>query len=190
MENVKKFSGENDNDLWAQVSRDMAREDTILEYSAVLEQQGTTIFFDLDIDLGGGFESGFETTRFTTLVPEQNSLRFHIYPQDWVKEIEKLFGLEDAKLGYPELDAAYIIQTNQPVILKQILIDSAIQNVLLKYPKAHLKLSPNEDQPEGSLKFSVYFYQAITNPTDLQEIYRLVFILLQRLENTDGYKRV
>lgn len=186
MENVRKFSGQTENEIWEQISQDMAREDDILEYTAIIEQQGQAILFDIDIDLGGGFESGFETTRFTATVPEQTTLHFHLYPQDWVNEIGKLFGMEDVALGYPELDAAYIVKTNQPETLKQIFTESEIQQLLLKYPKAHLKLAPNEDEGETSLRLSVYFYEAVTNPTDLQQVYHLLIIFLDKIASANS----
>src|SRR5688572_28431901 len=138
MEKVKNFRAETEEDLWQQFASDLAAREELLDYTARLSLANRTVIFNIDVDLGGGFEGGFETTSFTAPVTGHNDLRIHIYPQDWVNEIGKLFGLEDVELGYPELDKEFIIKTNQTETLKSIFTDQTLQETLLKNKNVHI----------------------------------------------------
>lgn len=184
MENMRKFSGETETQIWQQITADMQNEDDLLEYTAEIDQQGQKIFFDIDIDLGGGFEGGFQTTTFAAPVLNHTSLRFHIHPQDWINQIGKILGLEDIELGYHDFDKAYIIKTNQPEALKAIFADETLRKTLLKFNKSDLKLTPYHHEDDSEITLSLILDQAITNPTELQEIYHLLFTILKKLESS------
>ena len=180
MEKVKNFSAETEEALWQQLTNDLNAQKDILEYTARLQCQGKNILFNIDVDLGGGFEGGFETTTFSASVPGNNEFNFHLYPQDWVNEIGKLFGMEDIELGIPELDKAFIIKTNQPEKLRTLFADPAVQTALIRYPSIHLKLAQAEHDVDVN-QLSAYFYEAITDPAKLREVYHLLSTLLDKV---------
>jgi hypothetical protein len=181
METIRTFTADNEADLWQQVAADLAQGGDVFEYSAELNQRGYRIQLDIDIDLGGGFESGLETTTFTALVPGHVPFRFALHEQDWVHEIGKLLGLTDVVLGDPEIDAAYIITTNDAPVLHDLLADPALRQTLLRYQELRLSLAPRDHEPNADVLLTFYKEQGIVDPVQLQEIYHLVFTLLQQI---------
>ena len=180
MENLRLFSGENEDEIWQKISDDMHAQPEILEYSAQINQQNHQIYFDIDIDLGGGFEGGFETTTFIAPV-ENTAFKFHLYPQNWLNEVGKILGLEDVELGYPEFDEAFIIKANQPETLRAIFTDETIRQTLLKYKHCELKLSPDHhDDTKSLLTYSLDL--ALISPEDLREVYGMMLRILEKLD--------
>src|SRR6187399_809954 len=104
MEIIRNFRGATEEAIWQQITPDMQQQGDILEYAAEIHQLDRIIYFEIDIDLGGGFESGYETTRFQIPLPTHPTLRFHIHPEDWISEIGKFLGMEDVELGFPRMD--------------------------------------------------------------------------------------
>jgi hypothetical protein len=179
MEPIRTYSADTEQELWQLVATDMAQQKELLQYSAQLTQAGQPMYFDIDIDLGGGFESGFSTTNFLAPVPGNPTLRFHLHEQDWVNEIGKVFGLEDVKLGYPELDEAFIIKTNEPETLAQLLSDDAVRTFLLKHQNAELELK--QDNEEAGLILTFSKDEAILDMAELREVYRVLRELVSRI---------
>lgn len=186
MDTIRTFSADTEAALWQQVTNDMAQEPDLFDYTANLEQNGYRVQLDIDVDLGGGFEGGYELTTFTAPVPGHVALRFALHEQDWIHEIGKALGLTDIELGYPELDAAYIITTNDAAALQGLFADATIRATLLKYQEMRLSLAPahHEDDSEPLLTFTKE--QAVLEPAQLQEIYHLMITILQQLAPTSA----
>ena len=55
------------------------------------------IVLEIDIDLGGGFESGYETTVFSADLHTAPAFRFAIHEQHFTDEIGKFFGVEERR---------------------------------------------------------------------------------------------
>ncbi len=182
MEIIRTFSGETEAELWEQIATDMEEQGDILEYAAEVKQQDRTIYFKIDIDLGGGFEGGYETTTFITTLPTQPALRFHIHPEDWVSEIGKFLGMEDVQLGFPRFDKVYIVKTNQPETLKALFADDEIRATLRELEKCDLKLTTSEENEVETTSLSLFFESGITNPPVLQAIYHLMLTLADKIE--------
>ena len=181
MENLRHFSGATETEIWQQVAADMHQQTEILEYSAQLNQQNHQVYFDIDIDLGGGFEGGFETTTFMAPV-ENHDLKFHLHPQNWLNEIGKILGMEDVELGYPEFDKTFIIKASNPEKLKAIFADESIRQTLLKYPNCELKLSHESDEPGARNLLTFSLDLALISPEHLREIYHVMLQILDQLE--------
>lgn len=182
MEALHKFTGETEDAIWQQIAEDLARQEELLEYAAQIEFNGREVYFDIDIDLGGGFESGFETTTFAAPLINPVSLRFQLHPQDWINELGKLLGLEDVELGYPEFDKAFIIKTNEKEKLKKLFADETLRETLKKYDNFRLQLAHDTDSSTSPLILSFSIDQAITDPLQLREIYHFFYALLLRVD--------
>jgi hypothetical protein len=184
---IRSFSADTETELWDQISADMLRDGSMLEYAAQLNQGGYQFMLDIDIDPGGGFEGGYATTTLAALVPGAPALRFSLVEQDLVHELGKLLGLKDVELGYPALDAAFIIRTNEPGTLRTLLADEAVQTTLLKYRELRLTLAPASEAPEtteapAEAVYLVFSKEAgIVDPAQLREIYQLLLSLLRQL---------
>lgn len=182
MDTVPTFSATTEADLWQQVAADMGRRPDLFDYTANLHQNGYQMQLSLDIDLGGGFESGYETTTLRAVVPGPTALHFTLHEQDWVHELGKLLGLQDVELGDPELDAAYLITTNHPEQLRTLLLsDPVVRHTLLKYQELRLDLTADPAAPAAGTLLTFTKEQALTDPAQLQEIYHLLLVLLQQL---------
>ncbi|WP_426490361.1 hypothetical protein [Hymenobacter sp. 102] len=175
------FRADTEGALWQQIADHMARQQDLYEYRADLYQQDFHVRLELDIDLGGGFEGGYELTTLMASVPVPTAFHFALHEQDWVHEIGKLLGLQDIELGDPELDEAFIITTNQPDTLRQLLAYAEVRNTLLHYPNARLTLAPSSHKDSSPVQLTFTEERAITEPERLQEIYHLLFTVTQQL---------
>ncbi|MBT2559339.1 hypothetical protein J7E24_16235 [Hymenobacter sp. ISL-91] len=181
METVRTFTADSEPALWAQVAADMARQPDLFDYRADLCQPPYRVRLELDIDLGGGFEGGYELTTFQAVVPSRPALRFALHEQDWVHEIGKLLGLEDVELGYAELDQTFIISTNDPNTLRRLLADPAVHQTLLRHPAARFTLAPDSDAADAPVLLIFQLERAVVEPEQLRELYGLLLRMLQQL---------
>jgi hypothetical protein len=179
---VRTFSADTEDALWQQVAADMNQQQDLFEYTADLVQGGYLVRLAIEIDLGGGFEGGFETTSFNSLVPTPTPLHFSMHEQDWVHEIGKLLGLTDIELGDPELDAAFIITTNNADALRDLLLsDPHLRQTLLRHTNARLALAPASEEPDAAVYLMFTKDAAIIDPAELREVYHLLFSILQKV---------
>lgn len=182
MDTVRTFSADTEDALWQQVAADLAQQSELFDYTAEMVQAGYHMRLAIEIDLGGGFEGGFETTAFTALVPTNTPLRFALHEQDWVHEIGKLLGLTDIELGDPELDAAFIITTNGADALRALLLlDPDLRQTLLRHTNARLTLAPASESPDSEVYLMFTKDAAIIDPTELRAVYHLMISLLQKI---------
>lgn len=186
MDTTRTFSADTEAGLWQQVAADMASQGELFEYEAVLHHGGYQVQLDIDIDLGGGFESGSESTTLTAPVPGHVALRFALHEQDWMHELGKLLGLTDIELGDPELDAAYIITANDPAALRAALANPVLRQTLLRYPGLRLVLAPESHAPDSDVFLTAAIDRALPEPAQLQEVYHLLLVLLQQIAPPPG----
>ena len=181
---VRTFTADTEEALWQQVAADMTQQQDLFEYTADLVQGSYLVRLAIDIDLGGGFEGGFETTSFNSLVPTPTPLRFALHEQDWVHEIGKLLGLTDIELGDPELDAAFIITTNSPDALRDLLLsDPDVRQTLLRHSDARISLTPTSEEPDAAVYLLFTKDAAIVDPAELREVYHLLISILQKVSS-------
>ncbi|MGV3539745.1 MAG: hypothetical protein ACO1OQ_08040 [Rufibacter sp.] len=179
---MRTFTGTTKEEIWQKIAIDMASQKDLLSYSALIQLQDSQIYFDTDLDLGGGFEGGISTTNFMAPVPANVSLRFSLHEQGWMDEVGKFFGMEDIELGYPDLDEAFIIKTNQPENLRQLLSDPTLHQLLLRHKDCELKLSEDSDDEGSETVLTFTKDEAILDIAELREIYDMLFSLMQRLK--------
>lgn len=97
-------------------------------------------------------------------------------------EIGKLLGLTDIELGDPALDAAFIITTNSPDVLRDLLLsDPDLRQTLLRHPDARLALAPASEEPDAAVYLLFTKDEAITEPGALREVYHLIISLLRQI---------
>ncbi|AYA37362.1 hypothetical protein D3Y59_10055 [Hymenobacter oligotrophus] len=181
METTRVFSAQTEAELWRQVAADMARETDLLEYSAQLNLGGYQLLLDIDIDLGGGFEGGYEFTTLTAAVPDNVALRFVLHEQDLLHELGKLLGTEDVELGVQDIDDAFIIRTNDPAALQTLFASPDIHDTLLKYHECRLSLGPASTDGDAALQLSFSKDAGVVEPAQLQEIGHMLFYLLRQI---------
>ena len=181
MDTIRTFSADSETALWEQVTADLNRQPDLFDYQADLCQPPYRVRLALDIDLGGGFEGGYELTTLTAAVPGQPELHFALHEQDWVHEIGKLLGLEDVELGYADLDQAFIITTNNANALRLLLADPAIHDTLLQHPTARFTLAPASEEAGAPVLLTFSEDRAVLEPEQLRALYHMLLRVLQQL---------
>jgi len=111
MKTTVDFKSDDDEELWQQVANYFNSNEGLLSFNAVLQLRAYAVNVNIDIDLGGGFESGYETTTLTTNIKQQD-FKFSLHRENFIDEIGKFFGMEDVEIGYPEFDKKLVVKTN------------------------------------------------------------------------------
>lgn len=182
MSEEKLFSGADEEALWLDVSRDLASAPALLEYHAILQQAHRRVLLDIENDPGGGFESGYAYTSFTSYLFSRDAFRFAIHQQSFVDEVGKFFGMEDASLGYADFDRVFIVKTNDPEKCTLLFQDEQTRAVLQELPSCsfgivHYALEQGDEAPFLELRIA----ESITDPQNLRYIYHAFCLVLDRL---------
>ncbi len=71
MENYKIVRGQSEEDIWNQINSDLGNIEYPFVYGADIRQDEKSVFLNIEADIAGGFESGFQATSLTAPVPIQ-----------------------------------------------------------------------------------------------------------------------
>lgn len=104
--------------------------------------------------------SKVEYTRMRAKLPIQADFRFLITREGLLSEIAKLFGAQDIQIGDAEFDKLFMIKGNNEKLIKAMLQNAKIRQLLLGQPEVHFALTP-----ENELLFAV--------PVIIKDLYRL-----------------
>ncbi len=180
METIKTISGSSEAEIWQQVTADFAANEDLLEYNAFLHQADRAIALDIDIDPGGGFESGYEFTRFTALIQKKNDFRFSIYHEGFINKVGKFFGMEDVITGYPEFDEALIVKTNDAEKVKTFFSDPTVRATFQAMTDFTLHITHHhpKDGETSDTYLELEIQVGITNVAELQNIYHAFWEVL------------
>ena len=164
---LKVIKGETPDAMWQQVRTNFEGED-LLGYHVLLDNGNTVVELDVDIDLGGGFEGGYEITRFISRLPGTNDSKFALHKEDFLDEIGKFFGMQDIKLGYDDFDKHVVVKTNDEARTKQLFADEQLRSFVLAI-EDDFTLSLSTSHMEKVLALEIE--KGITDVTFLQKIY-------------------
>ena len=164
---LKVIKGETPEAMWQQVRTNFEGED-LLGYHVLLDNGNTVVELDVDIDLGGGFEGGYEITRFISRLPGTNDFKFALHKEDFLDEIGKFFGMQDIKLGYDDFDKHVVVKTNDEARTKQLFADEQLRSFVLAI-EDDFTLSLSTSHMEKVLALEIE--KGITDVAFLQKIY-------------------
>jgi hypothetical protein len=177
MEFDKIYTGTTENEIWKQLDADI--DEDVLEYHALIEQNGQKISLDIDIDLGGGFEGGYATTGYSAPIANHN-FRFAIHEEHFTDEIGKFFGMQDIKIGYPDLDHHLIIKTNDDAKIRTLFADAKVRSAFTSLTdfdfgiRLHSIEGGSKKQPFLELNIE----DGITDTAFLRELYHAFYMVL------------
>lgn len=78
-------------------------------------------------------ETDTKPLKFETELKLNRKFEFNISWENIVERILKLFGKQDIKVGDKEFDKKYLIQSNEPKLIKKILNYKGMSKILLKH---------------------------------------------------------
>ncbi len=180
------IAANNEETVWKRITADLTKENPPLQYHVLIYHDIHKIQLDIDIDPGGGFESGFETTTLTAVLPDLNGFRFALHHEDFLDLIGKLFGLEDKEIGYPEFDNALIIKTNDVEITKSIFSDKSARQLFQSLTAFILhtdKRNINEDTDAKECILEFEIERGIVDIIELRRIYAAFAAVLTAIES-------
>lgn len=192
MEKQKIIKGNSDAEIWNQVRADLGDISYPFMYSADIQHNDKSVFLNIEIDLGGGFESGFQSTSLTAPVPiqfttlssrinEHKGFRFALHDEDFIDKVGKFFGMEDVKTGYLEFDKKLVVKTNDIERVKEVFADEQTRKVFQTLPgfNLHIAYYDHEDR-HSSLELTID--RDITNVEELHKIYDAFINVLNAFE--------
>ena len=182
MAEEKLITGTTEDEIWQQLNSDFQRDPNLLEYYAVLDQNGKRVLLDIDIDPGGGFESGYATTTFKAPLTTTDDFKFAIHEEGFLDELGKFFGMQDVVLGYEEFDKKLIVKTNNEEKAKILFSNEEVRKTIqsLKGFTLHTKHTADNDEKEASLELTIE--DGITDTNLLRQIYHAFYSILNSLE--------
>ncbi len=181
MEPQKIVTGASEDEVWQQLAPDFDESNNVLEYQALIDLAGRKIILDIDIDPGGGFESGYATTSFSSPISNEN-LSLHIYKQNLLAEAGKLFGLQDVETGYKEIDKRFIIKTNDEALVKRVFADYSVRNFFETNSGFELNTTTEKNGDEELKFLELTFEDGITNVESLRKIFSMFYLMLTAID--------
>lgn len=181
MELDKTYRANTEEEVWQQLAADI-NEDTF-EYHALILQDKKKVTLDIDIDLGGGFEGGYATTSFSAPLTNDN-FRFAAHEEHFTDEIGKFFGMQDVKIGFPELDDHLIIKTNDEAKVKTLFSDPVVIPVFTTLTDFDfgIRLHSVEDSDKKRAFLELNIEEGINEVDSLRELYHAFCAVLDKLE--------
>lgn len=181
MNDEKIITGNDEQEVWTQVTADLAGEE-VLYYNVVIRQGNRDVILNIDIDPGGGFESGYETTSFTAELKGSTDFRFAIHKQGFLDEIGKFLGMQDVIIGYPELDKNVIIKTNDEARVKAIFPD---EDIRLFFQSLEHDFTLGIMKHDDKRILELWIEEGITDADILRNVYHAFCTVLLLVDGTE-----
>ena len=173
MEEPKIIAVNDIDEAWAKIASDLGLQELVMEYNTIIDMQHKKVLLQIDIDPGGGFESGYQTTRFSSHLEDAADFKFALHHQGFIDEIGKFLGMQDVTIGFPEFDKRVIVKTNDDKKVISILQDESVRNVLqdLSNFNFHITTHHVDDSkiPDKFLELNIE--EGITDPVILRKIF-------------------
>lgn len=178
----KIISGNTPGEIWNQIAEDLRANE--FSYAAVIDYQDTKIIFNIEIDPGGGFEGGYQTTMLRGELQHAGDFKFAIHHQGLLDEIGKFFGMQDIETGYPEFDKKVIVKSNDEEKVKSIFAEAQARSVfkemndfIFHIAKHHV----DENEKEASF-LELTIEEAIVDTARLVSLFNAFYNVLSAIE--------
>ncbi|WP_256010480.1 hypothetical protein [Desertivirga xinjiangensis] len=176
MSETLTITGEDESVLWKKVTEHYSTVSNPREYHIALDQQGRRILLDIIEEPEG--------TIFSAYLYGRSDFRFAIYPQGFIDEIGKFFGMEDVVLGFKDFDDKYVVKTNQEGLTESLFADANIRKVFESIPGLSMGIVHYTlDDSDGKVPFlELKVDGCITEPILLRKIYNAFCSVLLLIE--------
>ncbi|WP_207533392.1 hypothetical protein [Desertivirga arenae] len=175
-------SGEAAEATWKKIELDLLKED-VLDYEAVIPTKGREVILDIDVDLGGGFEGGYASTSFSTMLPHSTEFRFAVHREDFIDEIGKFFGMQDVKIGDEVFDKRMLVRTNDEKTVRSVFSDEDVRKTLLSIHNFSLGIHTHHVSGVKEPFLELFIEdEAITDIGTLKNLFSVFELILNRVE--------
>ncbi len=125
-------------------------------------------------------------TRLRAPYVNKDGFRFEVYHEGLISKIEKMLGMQDIQIGYPEFDNHYIIQSNDEAKVKALFFSKRIRRLIEPHPNIHLMIKDDEGWfhdsfPEGVDELYCLIDGEITDLDQLSHLFELFAEVLNHL---------
>jgi len=183
MQKQKHITGRTEEEIWKKLTPGLTKEPMLFQHSVLIEHNKRKISLLIDIDLGGGFESGYAVTRFIAPADDSGDFSFAIHHEGILEKIEKFFGMQDIQTGFPAFDKKFIVKSNNESKVKKIFSDKSLRDTYSSLNNFSLTLSkhpvPNRVRKKTFLELNIA--EGITNPARLKKIYNAFYNTLKKV---------
>lgn len=183
MDTQKIIYGENAEQVFEQVNADFDSDPDMLDYDVLIEQGGRKIILEIDIDPGGGFESGIQTTTISAHLKTTPGFGFAIHHEDILDEIGKFFGMQDVITGYTEFDKKVVVKTDDEERVKSLFDSAGVRSVfgsLTGFTFGIGRHHTDHEKKAAFLEFNID--RAIMDAVELKAIYSAFFQVLVSID--------
>lgn len=177
------IQGRNEEEVLTQIALDFETMRDLLQYDALIDQGGRQISLVIDIDPGGGFESGFETTTLTSPLQTDPGVRFAIHHEGILDEIGKFFGMQDVITGYSEFDKKVMVKSNDTERVKTLFRSGDVRNVFAALHAFSFGITTHRSDNERKMPFLEFnIERGIIDFYELKAIYSAFSKVLAELD--------
>ena len=184
----RRLFGPSREEIWRQLSQDIGAQ--YIEGKAgksdrvIARHAGWMVVLDSHRDKSDNTSRPF--TRLRAPYLNQDDFRFTIYRKDIFSDIDKLLGMQDVEVGYPELDKAFIIQGNDETKLRALFANPQVRQLLQTQPDVYLTVTHDgrwfsANFPEGVDELCVSVPGNVKDLDRLKSLYGLVAETLDHL---------
>lgn len=184
MQEERHFYGQDEDEIWQQIEAELARMPDLLSYHAIIQQQEKTLALKIDIDPGGGFESGFATTTFSAPIIHHDGFQFALHREHFIDEIGKFFGMQDIEIGASDFDANIVVKATDEMRVRSLFADATRREILLGLGDFYFgMITPRDGNVAGSTTtLELMIEEGITKPSRLRVLYHFFFTTLCSLD--------
>ncbi|MEM9945905.1 MAG: DUF3137 domain-containing protein [Cyanobacteria bacterium P01_D01_bin.36] len=143
--------GPSKDEIWSQVARDIGGDYIdrgFWKSDGLRYQHGVwEILLDTYTETDSNTSGTSHNTTYTRMrapFVSQSNFWFKLYPENFFSSIGKLFNSQDIEVGDPFFDDRFIIKSNQPEKIIQLLSDPRIKSLIQQQPRILLKIEDND----------------------------------------------
>jgi hypothetical protein len=158
--------------------------DGVFEYNAQILYKGRTALLYIDIDPGGGFESGYESTSLKCRLEHDPGFKLAIHHETLIDGIGKFFGMQDIEIGYEEFDKQVVVKSDNEKKVKELFSDPKVRKLFagLHRYNLHIGHHPLEGEEKKSAFLEFFIEEGVTDALRLTEIFSAFYSVLEVID--------
>jgi hypothetical protein len=183
---LRTFFGPSREEIWRQLADRISAQYVAKKWSGgkvVARVEPWEITLDV-FCIGGDSSQSFTRMRAPFVNP--SAFKFKIYRKNIFSAIGKTFGMQDIEISVREFDEAFIIKSNQPDNVRQLLSNTRLRGLIVQQPSIYMEVKDDDGWfgkffPAGVDELYFHAPGVITELPRLQQLYELFAEMLETL---------